>query len=77
MPNDNDPIDPEEATSEIKLGREANENQAEGAQPLDPNDEIPVPVAMEPAEIDERAQVVEALRAKNATRSDDDSRMEA
>lgn len=32
--------------------------------PLDPNDEIPVPVAMEPGEIDERAQVVEALRGK-------------
>lgn len=32
--------------------------------PLDPNDEIPVPIAMEPAEIDERAQVVEALRGK-------------
>jgi len=32
--------------------------------PLDPNDEIPVPIAMEPGEIDERAQVVEALRGK-------------
>jgi hypothetical protein len=31
---------------------------------LDPNDEIPVPIAMEPGEIDERAQVVEALRGK-------------
>jgi len=30
--------------------------------PLDPNDEIPVPIAMWPSEIDERAQVVEALR---------------
>ena len=30
--------------------------------PTDPNDEIPVPVAMWPSEIDERAQVVEALR---------------
>jgi hypothetical protein len=28
----------------------------------DPNDEIPVPIAMWPSEIDERAQVVEALR---------------
>ena len=28
----------------------------------DPNDEIPVPIAMSPAEVDERAQVVEALR---------------
>ena len=29
----------------------------------DPADEVPVPPAMSPAEIDERAQVVEALRA--------------
>jgi|SwirhisoilCB1_FD_contig_31_10333123_length_318_multi_4_in_0_out_0_1 hypothetical protein len=28
----------------------------------DPADEIPVPVAMSPAEIDERAQAVEAVR---------------
>lgn len=28
----------------------------------DPNDEVPVPIAMWPSEIDERAQVVEALR---------------
>ena len=31
---------------------------------LDPNDEVPVPIAMWPSEIDERAQVVEALRGK-------------
>jgi hypothetical protein len=38
---------------------------------LDPNDEIPVPIAMEPGEIDERAQVVEALRGKGpAPRTD-------
>jgi hypothetical protein len=36
---------------------------AEASAPsTDPNDEIPVPVAMYPSEIDERAQVVEALR---------------
>lgn len=28
----------------------------------DPNDEIPVPIVMSPAEVDERAQVVETLR---------------
>lgn len=28
----------------------------------DPNDEVPVPIAMWPSELDERAQVVEALR---------------
>ncbi|HTE44113.1 MAG TPA: hypothetical protein VK636_02625 [Gemmatimonadaceae bacterium] len=48
----------------------ANITQADGSTseqnsaPLDPNDEIPVPIAMAPAEIDERAQVVEALRGK-------------
>jgi hypothetical protein len=28
----------------------------------DPNDEVPVPIVMSPAEVDERAQVVEELR---------------
>ena len=37
--------------------------QPESATP-DPNDEIPVPIAMFPAEVDERAQVVEALRER-------------
>ncbi|HSQ28384.1 MAG TPA: hypothetical protein VLN49_00955 [Gemmatimonadaceae bacterium] len=39
-------------------------NSAPQAEPLerDPNDEIPVPIAMSPAEVDERAQVVETLR---------------
>ncbi|HEY4303589.1 MAG TPA: hypothetical protein VGM82_03945 [Gemmatimonadaceae bacterium] len=43
--------------------------QAEPANPAprladvsDPADEIPVPAMMEPAEIDERAQAVEAVR---------------
>jgi hypothetical protein len=38
----------------------------------DPNDEIPVPIAMYPSEIDERAQVVEALREEgNSNRADE------
>jgi len=39
-------------------------NSASRNEPLerDPNDEIPVPIAMSPAEVDERAQVVETLR---------------
>ena len=37
--------------------------QPEAATP-DPNDEIPVPIAMFPAEVDERAQVVETLRQR-------------
>jgi len=41
----------------------------------DPNDEVPVPIAMSPAEIDERAQVVESLRADSPTRPEDDQRL--
>jgi len=36
---------------------------AQSATP-DPNDEIPVPLAMFPSEVDERAQVVETLRQR-------------
>jgi hypothetical protein len=39
-----------------------NDDATAGAP--DPNDEIPVPEAMWPSEIDERAQVVDALRGK-------------
>jgi hypothetical protein len=42
-------------------GQDASAPDAANA-PLDPNDEVPVPIAMWPSEIDERAQVVEALR---------------
>lgn len=35
-----------------------------GSPPLDANDVVPVPVAMEPSEIDERARVVQALRER-------------
>jgi len=44
----------------------------------DPNDEVPVPIAMSPAEIDERAQVVEALRGNAPPpRIDDEPQLEA
>jgi hypothetical protein len=33
------------------------------ADAADPADEIPVPIAMSPAEVDERAQAVEAVRS--------------
>lgn len=63
--------------------RRPDQRQRPAAQepPLDPNDVIPVPVAMEPAEIDERAQVVEALREEQEGQReprrprDEDSRM--
>jgi len=38
----------------------------------DPNDEIPVPIAMFPSEIDERAQVVDSLRKEANTNRDED-----
>jgi hypothetical protein len=37
----------------------------------DPADDVPVPGAMSPAEIDERAQVVEALRREQRGRTGD------
>jgi hypothetical protein len=46
-----DPVDPASMPADF----DAN-------APADPNDEIPVPTAMWPSEVDERAQVVEALR---------------
>jgi len=50
----------------VERGEEAAESSqvaADAATSLpDPNDEVPVPITMSPAEIDERAQVVEALR---------------
>jgi hypothetical protein len=42
----------------------ASPSTPESADVADPADEIPVPVAMNPAEIDERAQAVEAVRRK-------------
>ena len=54
-----------------KFDEPRNEKKSPTAEPSapasaspDPNDIVPVPVAMEPAEIDERARVVEALREK-------------
>jgi len=56
--------------------RPEDENPGDATAPAspsqDPNDEIPVPIAMYPAEIDERAQVVEALREETNTNRDDD-----
>lgn len=70
MPDENDElISPDDVNPE----QEAAEQRAG-----DPNDEIPVPIAMEPAEIDERAQVVEALRKnRNPDATPDDPGMRA
>lgn len=56
----NDRLNPEEINPVVS----ASPSTPEGAEPAsaDPADEIPVPIAMSPAEIDERAQAVEAVR---------------
>jgi len=59
-------LDPEDVNS-------TPTSESTGAIP-DPNDEVPVPIAMSPAEIDERAQVVESLR-DSPTRPGDDQRL--
>ena len=51
------PVEPTDATTQPE--KRASEAPAERP---DPNDEIPVPIVMSPAEVDERAQVVETLR---------------
>jgi hypothetical protein len=60
------------------IGPEDLNPEKAAQQASDPNDEVPVPIAMEPAEIDERAQVVEALRKnRNSDATGDDPGMRA
>ena len=75
MPDENDELnDPENLDPE----RNPAERNPTDQIAADPNDEIPVPIAMEPAEIDERAQVVEALRKdRNPDATPDDPGMRA
>lgn len=63
MENDN-LIDPEDVNSTPVT--------AANTAARDPNDEIPVPIAMSAAEIDERAQVVEKLRESSASLDDEE-----
>jgi hypothetical protein len=63
-PDRDDTIEPE--------GVNPSDATAPDTPSRDPNDEIPVPIAMYPSEIDERAQVVEALREETNTNRDDD-----
>jgi hypothetical protein len=65
MPDHND-----EAV-EPKGEKQAQKPAAPESGVVDPNDIVPVPVAMEPAELEERAQVVEELRARQEERSGD------
>jgi hypothetical protein len=55
-------LDPEDVNSQPS-------GDTRGASAPDPNDEVPVPIAMSPAEVDERAQAVEALRDTTPSRS--------
>ena len=89
MPNeDNSIIEPEDTNAPAAARSDvaddaAISNTADNAASSvnagrpDPNDEVPVPIVMEPAEIDERAQVVEALRGGAPRARDDDSEMRA
>lgn len=62
-PTDNESIlDPEDVNS-------SPASAVPNTNALDPNDEVPVPIAMSAAEIDERAQAVEALRDAAAAES--------
>ena len=54
-PADDETLPPEDVDS-----APMNPDVAEAS--ADPNDEVPVPIAMSPAEVDERAHVVEQLR---------------
>jgi hypothetical protein len=61
-PTDRDEtLDPEDVNSTpAEPARSAGES--------DPADDIPVPIAMSPAEVDERAQAVEAVRGSTPSR---------
>jgi len=60
-----------------EVGPEDVEGPAEEvAAAQDPNDEVPVPIAMFPAEVDERAQVVETLREQKGSVSGTESEAE-
>lgn len=61
-PADDEPLAPEDVDSAPALSSDQTSS--------DPNDEVPVPIAMTPAEVDERAQVVEKLREEAADSSE-------
>lgn len=65
-PNDS-MLDPEDVNS-------APASVSPNANTQDANDEIPVPIAMSAAEIDERAQAVEAMRGAPPVEPIDDRR---
>ena len=62
-PADDEPLAPEDVDS-------APATVPAGESIADPNDEVPVPIAMSPAEVDERAQVIEKLHDETPTTVD-------
>ena len=66
-------LDPEDVNSPPSSAAETDAPTNRTA--ADPNDEVPVPIVMSPAEVDERAQAVEALRG-TSTPSPNDARLE-
>ena len=78
MPDDRDLkdldayLDPEDVNSPP-----ANAGSDPANASSDPADDVPVPIVMSPAEIDERAQALEALRGKRpAPKPEDDQRLD-
>ena len=70
-PADRDAIlDPEDVNSSPTIASPPESDS-------DPNDEVPVPIAMSPAEVDERAQAVEAMGQVPPSRPVEDQSREA
>lgn len=63
----------DETNDDLPLADASAVDPSAGASTRDPNDEIPVPIAMWPSEIDERAQVVESLREDRGIEATDAS----
>lgn len=68
-------LDPEDVNSPPSSAAAAGDSG--GGEATDGNDEGPVPIAMSPAEVDERAQAVEALRGTLAPLPTEDSGLSA
>jgi hypothetical protein len=64
-PADDEPLAPEDVDSAPSI--------PDSDAKVDPNDEVPVPIAMSPAEVDERAQVVDKLRHESPDTVDRES----
>lgn len=69
--DDDTSLDPEDVNSDPS----AAAREAAKSRLPDPNDVVPVPGAMSPAEVDERAQTVEKLRDESRARDRDDEGM--